>query len=198
MLSCCSHANVLLYASPPQIRSAHLNLSAQSSHLVLGASTTLPAPVAMPATEEKPLLSEKEVQVGALQNDLYGCGRALVVFSLTYYFGSWVWAWPEIIMQKICFERSSTTWWVRWKVIISDRDVRGDIHREVSSLSSSLISPDMFKQLESSESPKYPLQMGVWYGNMISNKRWLGDRPKCWRMHVNLGTTQKAKKYPKF
>ena len=35
------------------------------------------------------------------------------------------------------------------------------------------------------------------YGNMISNKRWLGDRPKCWRMHVNLGTTQKAKKIPK-
>ena len=35
------------------------------------------------------------------------------------------------------------------------------------------------------------------YGSMISNKRWLSDRPKCWRKHVNAGTTQKAKKIPK-
>ena len=39
-----------------------MNLSQQSSHLVLGTTTTLPAPAGIPA--EAPLLSEKEVQVG--------------------------------------------------------------------------------------------------------------------------------------
>ena len=40
-----------------------MNLSQQSSHLVLGTTTTLPAPAGIPA--EAPLLSEKEVQVSA-------------------------------------------------------------------------------------------------------------------------------------
>ena len=55
-----------------------MNLSQQSSHLVLGTSTTLPVPAGIPATaaaaaaaeatevgsSQTPLLSEKEVQVG--------------------------------------------------------------------------------------------------------------------------------------
>ena len=56
-----------------------MNLSQQSSHLVLGTSTTLPVPAGIPAaaaaaaaaaeatevgSSQTPLLSEKEVQVG--------------------------------------------------------------------------------------------------------------------------------------
>ena len=47
-----------------------MNLSQQSSHLVLGTSTTLPVPAGLPAaatevgSSQTPLLSEKEVQVG--------------------------------------------------------------------------------------------------------------------------------------
>ena len=44
-----------------------MNLSQQSGHLVLGTTTTLPAPAGVPAPAEAPLLSEKEVQVGAMR-----------------------------------------------------------------------------------------------------------------------------------
>ena len=32
------------------------------------------------------------------------------------------------------------------------------------------------------------------YDTLISNRRWLNDRPKCWRKHVSARTIQKAKK----
>ena len=42
------------------------------------------------------------------------------------------------------------------------------------------------------------LPFHMMYGNMIYSKRLQSDRPKRWRMLVEAGATQKAKKYTKF
>ena len=38
------------------------------------------------------------------------------------------------------------------------------------------------------------IPFGWGFDTLISNKRWLSDKPKCWRRHVHASTTQKAKK----
>ena len=58
--------------------------------------------------------------------------------------------------------RSPPSEWVFKGELELQDDVRGPFGHKVQTGHSSLITPDIFKLLESYESPRYLLQMGVW------------------------------------
>ena len=79
--------------------------------------------------------------------------------------------------------------WAESRYLGPKSELRGAFGHKIQPGSSSLITPDIFKQLGWYESSTYPLQ---WvYGSLISDQKWLSDRPNCRVSLVNAGTTQK-------